>query len=580
MKHVILGLGSLLLALGACASPEDASSDEQGSAVRSSSVLRVGVSSEATAIDPHYSFLDPNIAVGSMIFESLYFYGPNKELVPVLVTRGAPTPDPKVWSFALKKDVRFHSGKPFTKEDVLCNMRRILSYELHAGGYKGQLANVDLAQTEALNAASSDPLELKVATKAPSPFLASDLASVFLTSCDAAKKASAIETEDPARDKKETSAKILAAFASGELADGTGPYVFQSFAPLSAGADKAKAVLRANPKYHGNNPQFARIEMIPIPDDNARVDRLLRGDVQLVNGIPSARMEEVEAAGFDVAKARGLRVMHMWMYQKDDGRQAQAVHVPVKDEAGNAYPSPFTSRSFRKAFALAVDKKKLVDVVDGAGLVTSQMLPEGRVGHLAGRADDTFDLEAARRAFAAASAELGYLRGKKLTMTIHGPNDRYPGDAKVLAALAAQWTAAFGDFTVDGVHYALTVNAAAEPKAAYFANSKNYLTGFLGGGIANGHAQSALQLYLVPGSALNYGNYANDAVTAKFRAGSSDVDTAKSDAALTEALRTALDDYGVLPLYNPIATWAMAKTVTYTPRVDDLTLPQDVKKAR
>ncbi len=580
MKHVHLGLAPLLVSILACTAHDTSIGEEASGVTSATGTLRVAVSSEATAIDPHYSFLDPNITVGHMIFESLYAYGPNKELLPLLATRGAPTADPKVWSFTLKRGVTFHSGKPFTKADVLCNMRRILSYELHAGGYKGQLANVDLAQTEALNAASSDPLDLRVATKAASPFLPSDLANVFLTSCASTEKASAIETEDATRDKKETSAKILAAFASGELADGTGPYAFASFSPLSAGADKAKAVVTVNPRYHGTTGQFAKIEVVPIPDDEARVDRLLAGDVQLVNAVPMARMAEVEAAGFDVTKARGLRVMHMWMYQKDDGRQANAVHVPLKDDAGNAYTSPFVSKAFRRAFALAVDRSKLVDVVDGAGVTTTQMLPAGRVGHIGGRPDDVFDRAEARKAFAAASSEagLGFLAGKKLTLTVHGPNDRYPGDGKVLEALAAMWTDAFGSFTVDGVAYSLTVKAAAEPKAAYFANAKNYLTGFLGGGIANGHASSALALYLVPGSSLNYGNYANDDVTSKYKAGSSDVQASSSDATLTRALTTALDDFGVLPLYNPLVSWASAKSVAYTPRVDDLTMPHHVTK--
>jgi hypothetical protein len=58
----------------------------------------------------------------------------------------------------------------------------------------------------------------------------------------------------------------------------------------------------------------------------------------------------------------------------------------------------------------------------------------------------------------------------------------------------------------------------------------------------------------------------------------SDVVTASSEATLTAALTTALDDYGVIPLYNPLVSWAAAKTVAYTPRIDDLTLPHHVTK--
>ena len=100
----------------------------------------------------------------------------------------------------------------------------------------------------------------------------------------------------------------------------------------------------------------------------------------------------------------------------------------------------------------------------------------------------------------------------------------------------------------------------------------------MGGGIANGHASSALQLYLVPGSALNYGDYANDDVTAKYTAGTSTSNTSESDALLTDALRLALDDFGVIPIFNPAAIWAVGPGYAYTPRADDLTLVYDVRR--
>lgn len=580
------------LFLSACGANGGAD-DSDPSALRGPALgtLRVAVSSEATAIDPHYSFLDPNIGVGLPVFESLFQYGPEKDLRPLLADSAAPTRDPSVWRIALKRNVKFHSGAAFTKADVLCNFRRVLSYKLSAGGYAGQLRAIDVDATAAKNPPGSDPYELLVVTKAaagaPSgqanggyPFVASDLASIFLTSCASVEKAMAIESEDPSRDPKETSKKILAAFAEGGLADGTGPYAFDRFVTLAADPEHAMVRLRRSTRYYGEAPAFDALEVVPILDEEKRVAALTSGDVQLVAGVSAQRHAALEAAGMHIEKARGLRVMHMWMYQTPDGRESSATHVPLRDDAGQAYPSPFASLAFRKACALALDKRQFVTLMEGNAVATGQMLPPGRVGHLDGIPDDVFDRAAAREALAAAAREPGFefLKNKKLTLTLHGPNDRYPHDADALALVAQQWTDAFFDFKVGDDSFSIRVVAKSEPKASYFANAKTYLAGFLGGGIANGHASSALQLYMTPGSALNYGNYASPAVSAGYAAGTSTSDTAASDAALVDALKTALEDRAVLPIYNPLVAWAMAPSLRYAPRVDDLTLPHQVKR--
>lgn len=559
----------------ACASTSSSEEeDAQANAIRASAALRIGVSSEPTSIDPHYDFLDPNINVGKPVFEALYEYGPEKQIVPLLATGGAPThEDPRVWAFSLRRDVKFHHGAAFTKEDVLCNFRRLLASKTIMAGYRAQLSVVDMEATEAKNAASEDPYTLYVQTKQPYGFLTSNLASIFLVSCDAAQKATALETQATEATRKQV---VQDAFTRGDLADGTGPYRYESWVPLATDREHARVALAANAGYWGKAPTWSRIEVGFEPDAERRVARLLSGDFALVDAVPGPRVASVEAAGFQSFRARGLRVMHMWLNQGRDGREAKPEHVPLVDDAGTAYPSPFTSKAFRRALALATDKRALVDVMGGLAIPTGQMLPPGRVGHLEGRPDDEHDVPAARRAFAAAAKELPFLAGKKLTLTIHGTNDRYPNDAKILEAVAQQWTAAFASFDEGGTHFALSVVAKPAPKAEYFAKTFAYNAGLLGGGIDNGHAEGALRLYLLPESGLNYGRYANADVKARYLAGTAETDERTRDATLTGALAAALDDDALLPLYNPVVVWAGRKDLTFTPRVDDVTLPDRI----
>jgi len=54
-------------------------------------------------------------------------------------------------------------------------------------------------------------------------------------------------------------------------------------------------------------------------------------------------------------------------------------------------------------------------------------------------------------------------------------------------------------------------------------------------------------------------------------------DDAEREKALIAAVKVALDDGAVLPLYQQTNTWAMRAGLTYEPRIDERTLAKDVR---
>jgi peptide/nickel transport system substrate-binding protein len=80
--------------------------------------LRVGLSAEPSAMDPHYHNLSPNNMLSRHLFEPLVGQDGKQTLVPGLAESWR-TIDDTTWEFKLRKGVKFYDGTPFTADDVL-----------------------------------------------------------------------------------------------------------------------------------------------------------------------------------------------------------------------------------------------------------------------------------------------------------------------------------------------------------------------------------------------------------------------------------------------------------------------------
>ena len=585
-------------------------------------VFRVGMISDAIAMDPHYMFSDLNFQVSKMIYDPLFEFGPHKEIVPLLALKGAQLKqDASLWLFKLKPRVKFHNGQRFNKQDVLCTFDRMESYAPHSpsGFFKNNLGSIDLARTRTLNSAPTKaiknmlkklslkpgPLLLLIATKEPGAggkpssykLLPSNLASTFIMSCADTKRAIQADKSDP-NATADKSPATLAAFANGlkdgpngsivPLLNGTGPYRYNFWVTLASKEPNPMVELKRFEGYHGKRRAWETVQMIPVTDGNERVDRLLKGDLDFVASVPAPRFKDLEEKAMDQSfpfvtfKNTSFRLIHMQMYHGDDGRQNDARFIPLRTADGRVMPNPFNNPLVRKAFAQAIDKEFLVqDVMGGLAKTSDQYMPDGTIGHINGYKPYSFDIAEARKTLTEAAAVSGYefLRREKLVLTIHGPSDRYPNGAKALEALAGMWNKAFN---ADDSGFSIEVKTALEPTATYFANSRKYLIHLIGGGVDNGHVSGAVRLYFLydktklMGLNLNEGNYRNDKVDELYAKGVSEADDKQSTDTLTEALKLAMDDLAILPMYNQMGLWAGKRGLKFAPRLDEATVPDQV----
>src|SRR5690606_29643298 len=108
----------------------------------------------------------------------------------------------------------------------------------------------------------------------------------------------------------------------------------------------------------------------------------------------------------------------------------------VTDLQGNPLSkNPLLDLRVRRALSMAINRQGIVaQVMDGQASPSGQFLPNGTMGSDPSLTPDAYDPAGAQRLL----AEAGYPQG--FAVTLHGPNDRYVNDARVIQAIAQMWT--------------------------------------------------------------------------------------------------------------------------------------------
>ncbi len=152
-----------------------------------------------------------------------------------------------VWTIKLRKDVTFHDGKKLTADDVVYSLNR------HKDPAVGSKAKSLADQITAVKA--TGPNEVQITLSAPNADLPVVLGTFHF-----------LIVKDGTTD-----------FST---AVGTGPYRCQEFKP-----GVRSIAVRNDGYWKPGQPYLDEIEFIGIPDESARVNALLSGDVQMIAAV-------------------------------------------------------------------------------------------------------------------------------------------------------------------------------------------------------------------------------------------------------------------------------------------------------
>lgn len=294
----------------------------QASEIKTGGTLTYSFAPEPTALSTIATTVVPVAIASTKIFESLLEYeGPDLKPKPGLAESWSVSPDRLTYTFKLRPGVKWQDGKPFTSADVKFSIQKVIQpYHSRGKIYYSQLEDID----------TPDPLTVVMKLKQPVPF--------FLKAFQ--------PTESPMLPKhllEDTDLAKIRQSAFMQHPVGTGPFVLKEW---RKGSD---IIFERNKSYwKKGHPYLDRVILRVIPDDNARVVALQNGEIDLapMNAIPGSAIRLL-------ANDKDLVVSHA-------GSEGLG---PVMGLIANLRKKPLSDLKVREAISLALDRKKIVDVI-------------------------------------------------------------------------------------------------------------------------------------------------------------------------------------------------------------------------
>jgi len=283
----------------------------------------------------------------------------------------------------------------------------------------------------------------------------------------------------------------------------------------------------------------------------------LSGDVQVIENVPTtdaAKLKTDKRVAVYRTVADRLIYLHM-----DSDRDASPF---VTDKAGKPLDkNPLKDVRVRKALSLAINRPAIVDrVMEGTAVPAGQYLPQGVYSHAPDIKPPPYDPEQAKKLL----AEAGFPKG--LRVTIHGPNDRYVNDSKIIQAVGQMWTRI-------GVH----TEVSPLPWASYAgrANKQEFSAFLFGWGTGTAEAsdpliaQNATFNATKGWGASNRGRYSNPELDKLIEEALRTADDGAREKILQKAQKVAFDDVAIIPLHIQKNIWATRAGFSYVPTVGE-----------
>lgn len=302
-------------------------------------VLNVG-HREPDTLDPHKALLGTTQPIIRYIYRGLTRFAikdgrvTTAEVEPDLAEKWTVSDDGTVWTFSLRKGVKFHHNfGDMTAEDVK------FSYERQLGDAKGMRFGKEIAMIQ----------EIKVLDPYTVQFVLKSFDPVFLLRVAGYQQGYIVS--------KKAVEKHGDKFEWNPV--GTGPFYFDQHLP------REKIILKANKDYYFGRPKIDEVHYFDVPED-------------------ATKMIGVEKGTFDI--------IYPNLATADMISQAAKIGVAVDQHApGGQYrlyinqtKPPFDDIRVRLALMHAVNRKKIVDTLypHDLGTVSPSPLPPGYFGHV------------------------------------------------------------------------------------------------------------------------------------------------------------------------------------------------------
>jgi peptide/nickel transport system substrate-binding protein len=192
--------------------------------------------------------------------------------IPYLAKSWTVSPDGKTYTFKLRDDVSFCSGKKFTAEDVLYSFKRLKSPEIK-GPYAWRAGDIKELR-------APDPYTVEYELNEPYSELLLQL-TMFTNVIH-----------------NKASVEALGKDYGIKGADGTGPWCFESWQPRTQIVLKRHDAYKWGPSMYANKGpvKFEKLVVKIVPEDSSRVAAMMAGQFDITHQFPAQFIAQAKAA--------------------------------------------------------------------------------------------------------------------------------------------------------------------------------------------------------------------------------------------------------------------------------------------
>jgi ABC-type transport system substrate-binding protein len=286
--------------------------------------LRLGAKTDIAALNPFVGTFGIDHNARSLVFEPLLMGDKNLQIRPYLAESWEISGDGRVYTFHLRKGVKFHNGKEMQAEDVKWSIDHVLDRRNGAYGRPdlGLIERSEVVDAHRVRVTLNEPRVAFLAVLTGIP-------SLLIVPKDSLKGAERPQAYPP----------------------GTGPYRFVEWSPGK------QLVFQKHAAYWQKGiPHIDQIIMRTLVDDEVRVTSLRSGDLDFIERVPPQYVARIQKGEFK----------DIQLFLTEAGTLGSFIF--------NVKRPPFDNVKVRQAVAYAIDKEEILKgAYSGVGKVADQI---------------------------------------------------------------------------------------------------------------------------------------------------------------------------------------------------------------
>jgi dipeptide transport system substrate-binding protein len=510
----VLSTSALLLALmvsgcsqsAAPSQPDSGQTAQPGGEADTTAKLRLNLRTEPPSLDPPKGYDSVSNEVLNAIMEGLVRLDKDHKPQPAMAETWTVSDDGKTYTFTLR-DSKWSNGDPVTAHDFEYAWKRIvdpknafpsafLAYFIDgAEAFNKGEGSVDDVKVKAL-----DDKTLEVKLKAPTGFFLNIVTQ---------------PTFFPVHKKTAERNPSFAAEASTLITNG--PFKMTEWVH-----DQTVKVEKNEGYWDKDSVKIAGIDWVMVNDENTQYQLYKTGQLDAVQSVPNDLKKQL----IDSGEASVMPEASVYYYRM------------------NTAMPPFTNANIRKAFALAIDRKAIIDNVTQGGERTALahvpiglLEPDGRdFREVGGDYFQDNDVEQAKALLKKGMEEEGWTTLPPVTLT-YKTSDAHKAIAQVLQEMYRK-------------NLGVDVKLANKEWNVFLEEQRARKLQFSRSTIPADYADpyNFLELYTTdhPGNRVNYSNKAYDALVQKIR---STADETERFRLMHEAEKLFMEDMPIVPIY-------------------------------